>query len=162
MVSAGVAEDTQLPVPRRCESEAGVVAQFVAILGEMNLGAAVAVGFGVKIAVFYVRPHGEAHVKLRRQIGRPCAGHPGEGEQGGVPILQHVGRELDFHGPAVAGVCHKTPHRRPANLEGGQVLQIEGGNEAIGGNPDAKALDQDVTVHRKIRVEIGAEGAIIF
>ena len=57
MVNAGVAEDPQLPVPRRCESEARVVAQFVAILGEMNLGAAVAVGFGVKIAVFYIRTH---------------------------------------------------------------------------------------------------------
>ena len=77
MVKAGVAEDAQLPVRRGRKSKAGAVGQFAAILGEMKFGAAVAVGFAVKIAVFDIRPDGQAHFKLRRQIGRPCSGQCG-------------------------------------------------------------------------------------
>ena len=70
--------------------------------------------------------------------------------------------KLDFHRPAVARIRHEVPYRGRAGLERGQILQIERGDKAVGVNPDPDAFDKNMAVHGKIRVEIGAEGAVIF
>lgn len=69
---------------------------------------------------------------------------------------------MDFGAATVAGVGDEAPVRRRAGVEVHEVLEIERGDEAVGVDPDAGALDEDVAVHGHGCVEIRGEDAVVF
>ena len=84
---------------------------------EMEIRAAVAPGLAVKIPVFDVHAHGQAHVGAGGQLfsAREFFRRPAELEDGRVFACNHFRAQFNFHRAAVAGVRHKIPDGgRPA------------------------------------------------
>ena len=75
---------------------------------------AVAMRFGMKVPIFDIQAHGQAHVRIRGKllasgiISRRAA----ETKHRGVKPLQHSDGEIDLHGPPIAGIGDKAPGRR--------------------------------------------------
>jgi len=86
-----------------------------------------------------------------------------EPQHGDIAAFEHVGAELDFDSPIVAGAGQEPPRHDRARLEFQQGSpDSSGGDKSIGVDPDPDAFDEDVPVDRQRGVEVGAEDAVVF
>ena len=116
----------------------------------MKIRAAVAFGLAVKIPVFDVHAHGQAHVGVGGQLfaARAFVRRAAELENGRVFALHHFGAQFDFHRAAVAGVGDKIPDGGRTGVERREIFEIERRKKAVGVHPDAEALHENVAIHR--------------
>ena len=130
----------------------------------MKIRAAVAFGFPMKIPVLDVKAHRQAHVGVGGQLfaGRAFVRRTAELKDRRIFPFDHFGAQFDFHRAAVAGAGDELPDRRRTGAEGGEAFEIQRREKTVGIDPGAEAFDKNVAVHRKIRIQIGAEDAIVF
>ena len=130
----------------------------------MKIRAAVALGFPMEIPVLDVEAHRQAHVGVGGQLlaGRAPGRGAAEMKHRRVFSLDHFGAQFDFHRAAVAGAGDKIPDGRRPDFKRGEAFEIQRREKAVGIDPDAEAFDENVAVHRKVRIQIGAEHAIVF
>src|SRR6266567_3762444 len=110
---------------------------------EMVLGAAVAAGFPMEVAVLNVHPQGQAHVGFGGELFADglLGGRPTELENGRVAALQHVSGHSDFHRAAIAGIGNEIPNRWGTWLKGSQTREIKRRDEPVGVDPNPETLD---------------------
>ncbi len=131
---------------------------------EMMFCASVAFGFPMEVPVLDVKARRQADVGVGGQLfaGRAPGAGAAEMKQRRVFPLDHFGAQFDFHRAAVAGAGDKIPDGRRANFKRREVFEIQRREETVGIDPDAEALDENVPVHWKIRIQIGTQNAIVF
>ena len=83
-------------------------------------------------------------------------------QHGGVSLRQHVRGEMDFNAATVTCIGNKPPAGRRTGLKRKEVLAIQWRDEAVGVDPYANSLDQNVAVHRQRRMKIRGQHAIVF
>ena len=130
----------------------------------MSLRTLIASRFPVKIPVFDIHAHREAHVGIGRQLfaGGPGGRRPAELKNGCVAPGNHVRAHFNLDRAAVAGVGDELPHRWRSGGDRSEVVEVEGRNEAVGIDPDPDALGENVAVHRQSGMQIRAQHAIVF
>ncbi len=130
----------------------------------MKIRAAGALGFPVEIPVLNVKAHCQAHVGASGQLlaGRALVRRAAELKDRRVFSLDHFGAQFDFHRAAVAGAGDKIPDGRRPDFKRGEAFEIQRREEAVSVHPDAEAFDENVAVHRKVRIQIGTENAVVF
>ena len=106
MINPRVAEYAQAAVWRGHEDKSDLRRERAGVAGKMMLGAAVAPRFPVKIPVFDIHAHREAHVGIGRQLfaGGPGGRRPAELKNGCVAPGNHVRAHFNLDRAAVAGV----------------------------------------------------------
>ena len=173
MIFAGIGKDAQLPVAGGREGKAGFwllgvgswqLGQNVSVRREMKIRTAVALGLAVKIPVFDVHAHGQAHVGIRRKLFAECPvfRRPTEMKNRRVLSHGHFRAQLDFHRAAVAGVRHKIPDSGRTGLKRHEVFEIQRREKTIGVHPDAEAFHENMAVHWHGGIEVCTERTIVF
>jgi len=118
----------------------------------------------MEIPVLDVKAHRQAHVGVGGQLFASRAPGAGAAEmkQRRVLALDHFGAQFNFHRAAVAGAGDKIPDGGRADFKRREAFEIQRREKAVGVHPSAEALDENVAVHREIRIQIGAENAVVF
>src|SRR6266704_3996079 len=136
----------------------------MAMSGEMMVGAAVAMRFGMEIAILDINSDCHADIGISgKLLARSCGGRgASKTECGGVLTFDHRRGHLNFDGAAIAGISHKIPDSRRAWNRRTQRREIERGNKTTSVDPDAKAFGKDMALHGYGWMEVCREDALVF
>src|SRR5262245_27082025 len=162
MIGAAVAKDAQTPIRRWLELESRSVRQRTSVRIKMVFRTPVMMCFGVKVPVLDIEAHGQRNAAFGCQIApeRDSRLRSEELKHCRIASIEHVDREQDFHGAIISSAGHETPLRRRPGAEVHQVLEIQGSDESVGVDPEARALDKDVTVDRHGGMQVSPKQTI--
>ena len=164
MIFAGIGKDAQLPVARGREGETNLILNFPRVRCEMKIRAVIAFCLAVKIPVFDVHAHSQAHIGVSGKLfaDRKCFRRTAKVKDRRVLAHGHFRAQFNFHRAAVAGVRHKIPDSGRTGLKRHEVFEIQRREKTIGVHPDAEAFHENMAVHWHGGIEVCTERTIVF